>query len=234
MRSGTETNMQGTLIMCQAFVYVVSLNLRSNPIRQRTPSLFTDEETELEGGAESPGHGRAVNRRHWSGAGPHSGTLLPKQQPTLPVSHPLGEKLQLCEHSKASQSQESIWYKVLEKGKTPEGLSCGKGASVATGVEWVAEATPSHARPELAGLSEMEGNPEGQGTGQGPRARQAQGQAEPGLMSPDPRVPPLALAAGTNRALRPAPVTPRPYSSLFPEWNQVWSKSWWYHYLLLL
>lgn len=53
-------------------------------------------------------------------------------------------------------------------------------------------ATPSDARS-------------GQVTGQGPTARQPQGQAEAGLMSP--RVPPLALAAGTNCAPRPAPFT---------------------------
>lgn len=64
LRGGTETDKQGALIMGQAFVCVVSLHLRSNPIRQRTPPLFTDEEMgphgEPNGGGadiRSPGHG---------------------------------------------------------------------------------------------------------------------------------------------------------------------------------
>lgn len=37
----------GTLLMCQAFIYVVSLNLCSNPTRQRAPSPVTGGETEF-------------------------------------------------------------------------------------------------------------------------------------------------------------------------------------------
>ena len=45
-QSGMGPHTWGTLLMCQAFIYVVSLNLCSNPTRQRAPSLFTDGETE--------------------------------------------------------------------------------------------------------------------------------------------------------------------------------------------
>lgn len=46
MCTGMETDTGRTLITCQAFIHAVSFHLRSNPLRQRTLSLFTGEETE--------------------------------------------------------------------------------------------------------------------------------------------------------------------------------------------
>lgn len=56
-QSGMGPHTWATLLMCQAFIYVVSLNLCSNPTRQRAPSLFTDGETEayLRAEATCPG-----------------------------------------------------------------------------------------------------------------------------------------------------------------------------------
>lgn len=105
------------------------------------------------------------------GAGSQSGAFLPEQYCTLPLPHPSGEK-----PPQQPSLGRASGYNVLIKGKALEGLSCGKGASVArTDVEWVAGATLSHAL-SCHQMSELPGSQER--TSQGPTVSQAQGQAQ--------------------------------------------------------
>lgn len=142
------------------------------------------------------------------GAGSQSGAFLPEQYCTLPLPHPSGEK-----PPQQPSLGRASGYNVLIKGKALEGLSCGKGASVArTDVEWVAGATLSHAlMPPNVRAARFSGTYQ-PGSHSEPGAGPGTG---PDLMSPGALLLPQQLAPTVHLAAHPPPLTPT--HSLFPE-----------------